>query len=81
VSNAVGLPDQDMMHMKTTIWEDNTGALTLANLEPGQITPQYKHYGLKYHWFRSHLKPNNIKGVKIDTKDQQANLFTKGFGQ
>ena len=34
---------------------------------------------MKYHWFRSHLKPNNIQVVKVNTKDQQADILTKGL--
>ena len=79
VSEAVGLSLQGVINMRTTVWEDNTGALTLANLEPGRMTPRSKHYGVKYHWFRSHLKPNNIEVLKIDTDDQQADIFTKGL--
>ena len=79
VAGAVGLDVQDLIEMKTTVWEDNSGALTLANLEPGRMTPRSKHYGVKYHWFRSHLKPNNIQVVKVDTNDQQADILTKGL--
>lgn len=61
VAGAVNLPISDVIQMKTTVWEDNAGALTLANLEPGRMTPRSKHYGVKYHWFRSHLQPNNIQ--------------------
>ena len=28
---------------KLIVWEDNIGALTLAKLEPGQMTPRSKH--------------------------------------
>ena len=79
VAGAVSLDVQNLIEMKTTVWEDNSGALTLANLEPGRMTPRSKHYGVKYHWFRSHLKPNNIQVVKVDTKDQQADILTKGL--
>jgi len=79
VAGAVNLPTDGVIQMKTTVWEDNTGALTLANLEPGRMTPRSKHYGVKYHWFRSHLQPNNIQVCKIDTLDQQADMFTKGL--
>ena len=58
--------------MFTTVHKDNNGALHLANMEPGRMTPRSKHYGVKYHWFRSKLDPNNICVVKIDTKLQQA---------
>ena len=30
-----------------TIWEDNMGTLTLANLDPGQSTPRSKFYDSK----------------------------------
>ena len=65
---------------KTTIWEDNQGCLTLANMDPGRSTPRSKHFAIKQHWFRSQLKPNNIEIKKIDTTEQKANIFTKGLG-
>jgi hypothetical protein len=64
---------------KTTVWEDNTGALTLANMEPGQITPQSKFYAINMHWFRSKLKPNKIVVMKIESDQQKADIFTKGL--
>ena len=50
--------------MSVTVWEDNSGALILANLEPGRMTPHSKHCGVKYHWFREHLKPNCNRGYQ-----------------
>jgi hypothetical protein len=70
----------DNITIRTTVWEDNAGALTLANLEPGRITPRSKHYAVKYHWFRSHLQPNDIKVIKIETSKQKADILTKGLG-
>ena len=66
----------------TTVWDDSTGAITLASLEPGQNTPRSKFYDSKVHWFRSHLHPegdgpNPIVVRKIDTKEQLADIFTK----
>jgi hypothetical protein len=55
------------------------GALQLANMEPGRATPRLKHYAIKYHWFRSHLKPKHIEILKIDTKLQRADILTKGL--
>jgi hypothetical protein len=69
----------DSTTFQTTVWEDNAGALTLANLDPGRMTPRSKHYAVKYHWFRSHLKPNNIKVMKIETSQQKADILTKGL--
>ena len=67
------------VEFKTTVWEDNIGALTLGNLEAGKMTPRLKHYAIKYHWFRSKLEPNQIEVRKIDTKLQKADILTKGL--
>lgn len=78
---AVGLPDEFEANLHCKIHEDNAGALTLANLEPQRMTPRSKHYAIKYHWFRDkvHDKSNRITIVKIDTKNQLGDLFTKGL--
>jgi hypothetical protein len=77
MGEALHLDANTMTSFKTTIWEDNNGALTLANLDPGQHTPRSKHYDIKVHWFRSHLKPNEVVVEKIDTSLQKADIFTK----
>ena len=70
---------------KTTLHEDSTGCITLANLEPGQHTPRSKFYDSKVHWFRSflHADDNGTDGPiviqKIDTKIQLADIFTKAL--
>jgi hypothetical protein len=79
VAKGVGLEPERLTTFKTTIWEDNMGVLTLANLEPGRCTPRSKHYAVKIHWFRSYLKPNRIKIMKIDSKVQKADILTKGL--
>ena len=81
VAKGAGVSDEQVTKFKTTVWEDNVGALTLANMEPGRMTPRSKFYAVKYHWFRSHLKPNRIEVVKIDTKEQRADILTKGLTQ
>ena len=55
VAEGVGLSKQCVTDFKTTAWEDNNGALTLANMDPGQHTPRSKFYDCKVHWFRSFL--------------------------
>ena len=79
VAHAVGLSNQQSTTFKTSVWEDNAGALTLANMEPAQITPCSKHYAIKYHQFHSHLKPNCVDIKKIDTNHQKADILTKGL--
>ena len=77
VAKSVGLPDDFVTQMRTTVWEDNMGALTLANKDPGQHTPRSKWYDVRVHWFRSQLKPNRVTVLKIDTAEQKADIFTK----
>jgi len=77
VWTTVGMEDRDITTIKTTVFEDNQGFLTLSNLEPPRMTPCSKHYALKYHWFRTQLKPNNIIIHAIDTSSQLADIFTK----
>ncbi len=68
-----------VLTFKTTVHEDNLGALRLAQMEPGRNTPRSKFYAIKYHWFRSYLKPNEIELQHIDTSLQKANMLTKSL--
>jgi hypothetical protein len=44
VAVAVGFGKFESTTFCTTVWEDNMGALTLANMEPGRHTPRSKHF-------------------------------------
>jgi hypothetical protein len=79
IARSVGFADCDVENLKTVIWEDNVGALTLANMEEGRVTPRSKHYGIKVHWFRSQLAPNKIIISYITTREQRSDIFTKGL--
>ena len=79
ISLAVGLDTQKVSNIKTKVHEDNQGCAILAKLEPLRMTPRSKHYALKYHWFRSELKPNNISIVSVASTDQLADITTKGL--
>jgi hypothetical protein len=64
--------------LKSTVFEDNNGCLQLATIP--KMTPRSKHIGVKYFWFRSKVGPSHgINIVKCDTKDQLADIFTKGL--
>jgi hypothetical protein len=65
---------------KTTVHEDNQGALRLARMEPGRNTPRSKFYAIKHHWFRSWLKPKEIELEYIESKKQKADILTKSLG-
>ena len=79
VAEGFDLSKECDIEFKTAIWEDNIGALTLANLEPGQHTIRSKFYDVRVHWFRQilHAPDSGMTVLKIDTKAQLADLFTK----
>ena len=79
VCGNVGLPKKELTSIHSTVWEDNARCVILANLELPCMTPRSKHYAVKYHWFRSKLKPNKIKVEKIDGDFQLADIFTKAL--
>jgi len=58
------------------VWEDNQGALTLANMELPRMTPRSKHIEVKYHWFWSKVQVGKIEIQALDT-NQVADIFTK----
>ena len=61
---------------KCTAHEDNTACETLANLEPGRVTPRSKFYDVKVHWFRSMLN-QHTRVVRCDTRSQISDIYTK----
>lgn len=65
----------------TTVWEDNDACRLLANSgDMPQITPRNKHFATELHWFREHIKPGQIQVLRVDTKEQRGDIFTKGLG-
>ena len=82
VKYVVGMGSEDsVIHFKTTVWKDNDACHILANLEPGRGTSTTKFFAIKLHWFRSHLKLNNIEVKRIDSYQQKADILTKGLGK
>ena len=63
----------------STVWEDNSACLQLANMPLPRMTPKSKTFAIKYHWFRSHIKQGEIVVKKIESKEQKADIFTKGL--
>ena len=79
ICSTFALQLHEYAHMHIKIHEDNVGALALGKLELCRMTPRSKHYAIKYHWFWEHIGPCNIQLVKIGSKDQPGDLFTKGL--
>jgi len=58
---SVGFKKSQQFNILCNVFEDNAGALSLANLELPRMTPRSKHYAVKYHCFRVCLKSENIR--------------------
>ena len=67
------------LEFKTTVFEDNAAALSLANKQ--QVTSRTKHWCVKYHFFWHHIndETNNLSVVKVETTKQKADYLTKGL--
>ena len=76
MSSAVGLPSPSTS-MHVSIHEDNAGALVLAETLPPQHTPRSKWYAIKTIWFREEIVKRGITLLKIETKEQLGDIFTK----
>ncbi len=77
VAKAITGEDQVESIAHSDVFEDNNGALTLATIP--RMTPRSKHYGTKYHFFRQHVQSGELKINKIATKEQLADIMTKGL--
>ena len=66
-----------LANFETTVHEDNNGALLLATNQ--KITARTKYFLVKYHFFWDWVKKGDVKIVKVDTKEQIADIFTKGL--
>ena len=78
LTKSIGLDMPEEATLRSTIFEDNNGYLTLATVP--KMTPRTKHIGVKYFWFRSKVGPGTgITIKKVDTKAQLADTLTKGL--
>lgn len=59
----------------TTIYEDNTGAIALA--ENPVLHQRTKHIDIRYHFVRQHVELGNVALVHVASEDQLADLLTK----
>jgi len=75
VGSKMDLSFSNVSVVKTRVWEDNNGALLLAN-NPMKFSVRTKHMAIKYHFFRQFIG-DDIRVLKVDTKEQLADLFTK----
>jgi hypothetical protein len=67
------LPMDIIPKVQCKLFEDNSGALELANVP--KIRPRTKHINAKYHHFRQYVTDKIIQVLKVSTKDQLADIL------
>ena len=64
--------------VRSTVFEDNQGCLSLVNVP--KMSTKNKYLALKYHFFRSHIgESKGVLAKYIKTTEQKADIFTKGL--
>lgn len=61
----------------TKIFCDNMGAIHISNNEV--ISQKCKHIAIRYHFFKDHIKNNEIKILHIPTENMLADPMTKSL--
>ena len=79
IAVALCVTERLIVRTHSTVFEDNNGALALANLP--HLTPRSKHIAVRMHWFREHVCSGQIQVVKVATTAQVADIFTKGLAR
>ena len=64
--------------VRSTVFEDNQGCLKFVNVP--KMSARNKYLALKYHFFREQIgEDKGIVAQYINTKEQKADVFTKGL--
>ena len=67
--------------IKVSVHEDNAAALILANTLPPEYTPRSKFFHLETVWFREECVRRAISIIKVETREQLGDIFTKGLSK
>ena len=62
---------------KSTVFEDNAGALQLATTK--RLTPRTRHIATKYFWFLKHVDEGLATIVKVESSQNKSDAFTKSL--
>eukprot|EP00957_Ditylum_brightwellii_P133038 10144351-Ditylum_brightwellii.AAC.1 len=79
IRDCIRVSEDRKAEFKCTVFEDINGCIGLANCL--RMRPRTKHIGIKYHNFRSKVEDGTIKIIKIDTKEQQADMLAKNLAK
>lgn len=62
----------------TQIWEDNQGAIALA--QNAGYHARTKHVDIRHHFIREKIEDGTVAVAYVDTKNQLADILTKALG-
>ena len=77
VVNALELPQHITATIRCRVFEDNNGALLLANNQ--RITNRTKYFLVKWHFFWHHVNNGDVEVLRVSTDEQVADYLTKGL--
>ena len=75
--HGINLPGVPTPSTTCRVFEDNVGAMELANTP--KLRPRTKHLAVQLHHFRQHVLNKTITVEKVDTKHQRADIMTKAL--
>ena len=84
ISEQMRLQGDSPVLIKSTVFEDNQGCLSLVNVP--KMSTRNKYISLKYHFFRSHSGTDkdgsggSVVATYVKSEEQKADIFTKGLG-
>ena len=76
-NSGMELPPTKEPKVTCRVFEDNVGALELANNH--KLCPRTKHIAVQYRHFRQYINKKAIQVEKIATQFQRADIFTKAL--
>jgi hypothetical protein len=71
------IPDVDAPRIRCKIFEDNVGAVEMANVP--KMRPRTKHLNVKYHFFRQFVQKGMLIVEHIAGERQIADILTKAL--
>jgi hypothetical protein len=77
LSAKMDLPTLKQSLVRSTVFEDNMGCLSLVTVP--KMSPRNKYLALKYHFFRSHIDEEKGIIARYIPTLERANIFTKGL--
>lgn len=79
LSTAIGISAAIRSTIHARVFEDNAGALLLANNH--RLTTRTRMFLCKLHHFWQHVKDKTVQIEKVDTKENKSDYFTKGLSR